>query len=345
MTSINTLVKNHPVTAFLVGWDEKKLTPYIVEPTKNIEYTGRSSFDTTDSLMEYAKKVDPDVVFVSGWMDKAYLQVARYFKKRNKVVVSFLDNPWTGTTRQRIGQVLSPWMLKRRFSHLWVSGQDQYVFGRKMGYDDASIFRGFYTADTTFFHQLYEKRNEHIRNHGYPKNITFVGRFSHVKGVDILIDVFNQNCERWNGWTLTLIGNGDLKQQFETQARLNPRIIIKDFIQPAGLPAEILNAGIFCLPSRKEPWGVVIHEFASAGVPLLTSSICGASNVFIEEGQNGYRFQSESIRELQDKLDLLIQLSADQLMTMGAKSYALSKKITTDTWASTAMRIISLTNT
>ena len=44
------------------------------------------------------------------------------------------------------------------------------------------------------------------------------------------------------------------------------------------------------MPSKKEPWGVVLQEMAIAGLPLLTSQHVGAATMFLEEHENGLVF-------------------------------------------------------
>lgn len=340
MASIEALVRMYPVYVYVVGWDKGKLTPYKVGTLEDVEYHTRSSFGDYDSLLSYAIEKNPDLLFVSGWMDKDYVKVARYFKSRSIRVVSFLDNQWHGTLRQRAGQIFSNWMLKRNFSHLWVSGPKQHLFANKMGYDDKYIKEGFYSADTENFHQVRELRLHHIEQYGYPLNITYLGRFSEVKNIDILINVFKQNTTKWKGWTLTLIGAGPLKNEIDEKCKGSDTIIIKDFIQPGLLNNEMMRTGIFCLPSKNEPWGVVIHEFAAAGIPMIVSNVCGAAVVFLDEGNNGYSFNPSDPKQLEEKLDAMISMPLDQLKQMGEKSYQLSKKITPLTWATTVMEFL-----
>lgn len=40
------------------------------------------------------------------------------------------------------------------------------------------------------------------------------------------------------------------------------------------------QCGVFILPSRIEPWGVVVHEFSAAGFPLLLSDQVGSAESF-----------------------------------------------------------------
>ena len=59
------------------------------------------------------------------------------------------------------------------------------------------------------------------------------------------------------------------------------------FVQPDDLPAVLERAGCLVLPSRFEPWGVVVHEAAAAGLPIVCTPVCGAATRLVLDGYNG----------------------------------------------------------
>jgi len=132
-----------------------------------------------------------------------------------------------------------------------------------------------------------------------------------------------------------LIGNGSLKDQLTT----TPGIVVKDFMQPDQLVAEIAESGCFILPSRREPWGVVVHEFAAAGLPLIISDVVGAGTSFLISGMNGYQFKSNDINSLSQRMRQIIASSDQQLLAMSSISYQLTRRISPET---SAMNLISI---
>jgi glycosyltransferase involved in cell wall biosynthesis len=88
------------------------------------------------------------------------------------------------------------------------------------------------------------------------------------------------------------------------------------------------------LPSLYEPWGVVVHEMASLGKPLLLSTAVGAKQDLLEEGMNGYSFDPASSSELKKILLTLFQSSHEELLTMGNKSSEMASKFSSDYWVS-----------
>lgn len=88
-----------------------------------------------------------------------------------------------------------------------------------------------------------------------------------------------------------------------------------------------------------EPWGVVVHEFASMRLPLLLSKNVGSSNEFLIEGFNGYSFNPKSSKEFITKLDSMMKLSSSELSELGFNSARLASRINTDIWSTTLFEI------
>ncbi len=341
LASLKHLVEHYPVNVYLVSWDkQKKLTPYYTSRVEGITHVNKSDFQNWKNLLQYAISLKPEIIFVSGWMDKDYRRVTNKCKQQGIKIVSFLDNQWRGTMRQWIVKVFMQKYLTRKYDRLWVTGKKQVAFALRMGFPLSRIFTGSYSADVDFYSGLYEKRNEQIRSHGFPRNITFVGRFSDSKGIDVLLNTFIKNKDRWEGWTITFIGNGGMEQYLRKKAKEEERIRIHGFMSPDELAGEIERTGIFCLPSRFEPWGVVIHEFAAAGIPLITSEVCGANTEFLRENMNGYTFKVNDTDDLEWKLNRLISADTSVLMRMGESSHQLAFTITPATWSATFMKIL-----
>jgi glycosyltransferase involved in cell wall biosynthesis len=208
---------------------------------------------------------------------------------------------------------------------MMVAGIYQYEFARLLGFDRKKILMPLYSADTNNFYR-YNKVHINLKAEQFPKNLLFVGRFEKEKGLELLVDAFLSICKNYD-WTLTLIGNGSMKQKIQQKAQGND-IFIHEFLQPKDLVSFTKEAGVFCLPSSYEPWGVVIHEFVCAGLPVICSDTCGAASVFVKEGFNGFKFKTGSFVDLRQKLKLLFELSDSELLTYSKNSISISRQIT-----------------
>jgi glycosyltransferase involved in cell wall biosynthesis len=132
-----------------------------------------------------------------------------------------------------------------------------------------------------------------------------------------------------------LIGNGSLKAQIKATSG----VVVKDFMQPEQLMLEVANAGCFLLPSRGEPWGLVVHEFAAAGLPLIVSDVVGAASTFLISGLNGFSFKVNDPKALTNRMLQVINMTDQELHAMAVSSHALSQRITPETSAGNLLSV------
>lgn len=326
----NELVKNYNVNLYVVAWDKNTVSDYKTKESINFKLYKRSQFSTSKCILAEFEDKNIQAVMASGWMDKSYLSVCKYYKANGKVTICTLDSQWRNTFKQNIGRLWAKFFITPAFTHAFVAGLYQYEFARKIGFDRNRISTGCYSADT----KLFQKESQNLSN--YPKKILFVGRFIEKKGLRLLIEVFTSlPSSIRKEWSLTLIGSGKLPI-------LNyDNIEIKPFLQPNELAKEVSNYGLFCLPSSYEPWGVVVHEMVSAGLPILCSSECGSKTVFLKSGFNGFEFESGNFDDLRKKLLRFCKMSERELQTMSNNSKTLASQISPKTWAVTFMSFLS----
>jgi glycosyltransferase involved in cell wall biosynthesis len=72
------------------------------------------------------------------------------------------------------------------------------------------------------------------------------------------------------------------------QEGIKESVTIKDFLQPEELVSEYADADVFTLASRSDTYGVVVHEAAASGLPLVISRHAGASSTLVRHGENGF---------------------------------------------------------
>lgn len=309
----------------VVRWPVNKEAPFqFVYPEKLTVYE-RSDFSDGE-LIRFSKSLQPNVIVCSGWVDKGYLAVCKAHKKTAATVLT-LDNHWQGTWKQRIACLLSPLFLKTRFSNCWVPGSLQVEYALKLGFNKPAIQTGFYTCDYELFHRQY-LQNKAEKQQQFPKRFIYVGRYYSFKGIEDLWSAFIElQQEQPNDWELWCLGTGDLSPV------QHPGIRHFGFVQPQELPEFIKDTGVFVLPSRFEPWGVVVHEFAAAGFPIICSDKVGSRTAFVENDVNGYIYPSEDKTALKKVLKTMMQSGSLELNAMGDKSVLKAQTNTPAIWA------------
>jgi glycosyltransferase involved in cell wall biosynthesis len=68
------------------------------------------------------------------------------------------------------------------------------------------------------------------------------------------------------------------------------------------LAQRYVDADVFALLSRHEPWGVVVNEAAASGLPLVLSDRVGAAYDLLRDGENGFLVPVEDAAAAADAL-------------------------------------------
>lgn len=328
------LVERHGAEVHVVHWDQAKLTPYTPPPLEKVTYYKRSQL-TRQGLLELAAGLGPSIAYISGWMDKDYLAAARALRKGGTPVVSGFDDIWWGTLRQKAGSLIFPLLYAPCFSHAWVAGPYQYEFAKKLGFVNDHIIFNCLSADLEIFNAAYrECIDGKIRY--YPHRFLYAGRFESIKGFDLLLNAWRNIRTHRQDWELCVIGDGALADMARGQADL----IVKPFLQPQELAREIAACGCFILPSRFDQWGVVLHEFAAAGLPVVCSNVCGAAPVFVTHHHNGFVFDSKDPGALEASMLRIISLSDKRLIEMSVNSHQCGQRISPEIAAACLVSVL-----
>ena len=328
------LVKRYGASVDVVHWDQNKNTPYVPSATvSGIQFHPRSQF-TPQSLRDFAVNLGPDLVYTSGWQDRGYRPALQALKRAGVPIVMGLDSQWANTLRQQVGAKLLKHIYKKRyFTYAWVPGPLQFECAARLGFTHDEIISNLLTGNTDIFHSAASALSLE-KAQAYPKQFLYVGRLTESKGLECLLDAFKTYQTQYAGdWGLTCIGNGP----FEAQLQGRPGIQVHPFADQANLALQARQSGALVLPSRYEPWGVVVHEFAAAGLPLLLSNKVGARHQFLIDGLNGYVVNVDSSPELALKMHRLASTPNETLLEMGQASHRLSRSVSPEITAASFM--------
>jgi len=88
---------------------------------------------------------------------------------------------------------------------------------------------------------------------------------------------------------LLIVGDGEERAALERQAVASgfASIHFLGFRNQSQLPAFFDLATVFVLPSRHEPWGLIVNEVMNAATPCIVSSDVGCAPDLIADGVNG----------------------------------------------------------
>ena len=105
------------------------------------------------------------------------------------------------------------------------------------------------------------------------------------------------------------MGDGEERSRLETlaQDRHLSGVRFLGFQNQSELPAFFALADVFVLPSRHEPWGLIVNEAMAAGCPVIASSDVGAAPDLVLDGVTGFTYPVGDVDALTDALARLLQ--------------------------------------
>lgn len=162
------------------------------------------------------------------------------------------------------------------------------------------------------------------------RRVIAVGRLSHQKGFDRLIDAWSRIAPDAPGWQLRIIGSGPLKEELMLQCR---RLALTDSIEFADsvtdMPAAYADASILAMTSRYEGLPMALIEAQTCGLPIVCMDCkCGPRDV-VTDGFDGFVTPEDDVDAFTRRLAMLIH--DDELRrTMGAAAFEASLRFDTE---------------
>ena len=162
------------------------------------------------SIHSIIKKINPNLICVTGWTDKAYLINCAYFKLKKIPIVVHSDNTWRGTYRNYFASFLGFFnFFNIFFNFIWIHGPKQQEYVLKIGFKKKQLIYDHASADLALFHKAF-KNNLKIKRKKYPKVFLYVGRLTNSKGINLLLETWGDIHSKI-GWKLKIIGTGPIQ--------------------------------------------------------------------------------------------------------------------------------------
>lgn len=156
----------------------------------------------------------------------------------------------------------------------------------------------------------------------------YVGRLSREKNLDLLIDSFEIAAAEDDRIKLVFVGDFDYRRQLEERANktgFSDRVIFTGRIPREQLGAAYESADVFLFPSTTDTQGLVVHEAAGAGLPLV---LCDSqvSEVFVD-GQTGLLAPESDPKGFSE---VMLQLAKDKKLRtkLGSEAHKRSAEFT-----------------
>jgi glycosyltransferase involved in cell wall biosynthesis len=120
--------------------------------------------------------------------------------------------------------------------------------------------------------------------------VLFVGRLAWQKGPDLLLEAAPDVLDAWPETKFVFAGGGDMRNNLEGQAAAAGLFDSVRFLghrSGSGLVDLFKSADVVCVPSRNEPFGIVVLEAWSARRPVVVSRN-GGPGEFVRDQETGF---------------------------------------------------------
>lgn len=163
--------------------------------------------------------------------------------------------------------------------------------------------------------------------------ILFASKLQVRKHADHLLEAYRSfiaNRSPQDTPYLVIVGDGEQRAALEarTQELGLDDVRFAGFRNQSELPRFFQLADVFVLPSRHEPWGLIVNEAMAAGCPVIVSTDVGSHADLVTDGIEGCVFPVGNIAALTDALHRVFA-SHDTAERMGQRS---RKRVSTWTY-------------
>ncbi len=157
-----------------------------------------------------------------------------------------------------------------------------------------------------------------------------VAAFTPRKGLDVLLAAFRLVAQPKD--RLVLVGDGPEAEGLKRAAAADGRILFPGYLTGSEKAHWYARADIFVLPTRHDPWGLVVNEAMAFGLPIITTSAAGCVLDLVQD--NGFVVPPNDMPALADALKQLLGDAALR-QRMGQHSHSLIEPYTVEHAADT----------
>lgn len=246
------------------------------------------------------ERIDPQAVLIAGNYPRTNLIAATWACRRGRALYYLADsNPLDQRNLRRnwLNSLLLGMVLRRATKVLSIGTRNTEFYMQYL--DKEQLSKALLAFPLPHLHQRFETVSPAAQE-------VFVflvfGRLDKVKAVDRIISAYgllDQTSQKRS--RLLIAGDGESRSELEAQVetlRLRDRVQFRGSVPSDQAPRIFGEAHALVLASRDEPWGLVVNEALSAGIPVIGPFWIGAFADLVVHGETGLVTQDNSPDQL-----------------------------------------------
>lgn len=142
------------------------------------------------------------------------------------------------------------------------------------------------------------------------KVVTGIGRLSHEKGVDMLLDAWAEAVAKQPGWVLRIYGRGESEAALKRQCtELGLDSSVEWAGQTEDVPRALRSSSVFVMSSRGEGFPLALLEAMAFGLPCAAFDCAPGVHEIVNDGEDGLLARPGNTSEL---ARALVRLMSDE---------------------------------
>lgn len=270
------MIDGHPVRRF-------DLAMPVMRPGGALEF-GRRAPATLVAMVRAARAFDPDVIHVQCFSNNGIYATALSVLLRRPLVVSL-----QGETVMDDNDIYDRSVVLRQGLRLGLRRAAAVTGCSAFTLRDAERFGLRPGKGEVIFNGVDVERRADLQPADLPfeRFVFAVGRFVEKKGFDLLLEAYAAVAPRLPGLGLVIGGDGAARPGLTARVRelgLTERVVLPGRLGHGEVAWAMSRATAFVLPSRVEPFGIVVLEAMREGCPAIVSAHGGATEIVGESG-------------------------------------------------------------
>jgi len=256
----------------------------------------------SNKFKELMSLINPDIVVTTTYHSYLVSMIGKCSNKFAKVVESHVDKRFIHSIDSGNYQSLS-----NRIH----GDHDMRVLLKKVGLFNVLVALQKYDADdwSAYVHSCVIPNIVHLNPTGRitsldSKQVIFVGRYTHQKGIPDLLKIWTIVHKKHPDWSLEMFGDGVLEDNLRYEAN---QIGVNVHKAVPNIFDYYLVSSVLVMTSVYEPFGLVIPEAMSCGLPVIAFDCPYGPRSIITDGLDGYLIEDRKIDAFAQKLSEMME--------------------------------------
>jgi glycosyltransferase involved in cell wall biosynthesis len=303
--------------------------PYKVLFDRSLDSVGFQ--ERRKALFKAFDDYQPTILNITGYFDWAQVLLMFYARARGVKVVLSSESSSMDSSRSAIKETIKKFIVNRA-NAFFCFGKTSADYLLSLGVKPSEIaVKNAAVIDEELIRENYDQARSEISLQKSAESPTrkfvYVGRLAPEKNLEMLIRAFAvvYKTVKDQSWKLLIVGDGPMRGNLEKEVENSGQtdnIIFAGGFPWHQVPGWLAKSDVLILPSKSEPWGLVVNEAMVCGMPVIVSENCGCAEDLVKNDVNGFTFDPGRQQELESALRFFIN-NPEHIRTMGNESLKL----------------------